>query len=179
MNFFDGDTIALAALSNGMQGDRLLRLHFPEGDAPASTLLANSLDASESLSRDYSYVVEVLSDDACIALDKVMGKMVTVELVREDGSLRYFNGYVFEFRFLRTDGGFAFYEMVLEPWLSHLHLRQNNVAFHGLTVAALTDKVFDDYLMRDYKLAAGGQDPAITYTCQHNESDHNLLHRHW
>ncbi|MBW3512129.1 type VI secretion system Vgr family protein [Janthinobacterium sp. NKUCC06_STL] len=179
MNFFDGDTIALAALSNGMQGDRLLRLHFPEGDAPASTLLANSLDASESLSRDYSYVVEVLSDDACIALDKVMGKMVTVELVREDGSLRYFNGYVFEFRFLRTDGGFAFYEMVLEPWLSHLHLRQNNVAFHGLTVAALTDKVFDAYLMRDYKLAASGLDPAITYTCQHNESDHNLLHRHW
>ncbi|PKB13781.1 type VI secretion system Vgr family protein [Janthinobacterium sp. 64] len=180
MNFFDGDTITLAALCNGMQGDRLLRLHFPYGDAPADTLLlANSLDANESLSRDFSYVVEVLSDDAAIALDKVMGKMVTIELVREDGTLRYFNGYVFEFRFVRTDGGFAYYEMVLEPWLAHLHLRQNNVAFHGLTVAALTDKVFDDYLMRDYKLAAGGPDPAITYTCQHNESDHNLLHRHW
>ncbi|QDG70168.1 type VI secretion system Vgr family protein [Janthinobacterium tructae] len=180
MNFFDGDTIALAALANDMQGERLLRLHFPYGDGPADIqFLANSLDASESLSRDFSYVVEVLSDNAAIALDKVMGKMVTIELVREDGTLRYFNGYVFEFRFLRTDGGFAFYEMVLEPWLSHLHLRQNNVAFHGLTVAALTDKVFDDYLMRDYKLAAGGLDPAITYTCQHNESDHNLLHRHW
>ncbi|SDA54120.1 MULTISPECIES: type VI secretion system Vgr family protein [unclassified Janthinobacterium] len=180
MNFFDGDTIALAAMADDMQGDRLLRLHFPDGDAPANTLmLVNSLDASESLSRDFSYVVEVLSDDAAIALDKIMGKMVAIALVREDGTLRYFNGYVFEFRFLRTDGGFAWYEMVLEPWLAHLHLRQNNVAFHGLTVAALTDKVFEDYLMRDYKLAATGIDPAITYTCQHNESDHNLLHRHW
>ena len=180
MNFFDGDSIALAALLGDMQGDRLLRLHFPQGDAPADVLLvANALDASESLSRDFSYVVEVLSDSATIALTSVMGKMVTVELVREDGSLRYFNGHVFEFRFIRTDGGFAFYEMVLEPWLSHLRLRYNNVAFHGVTVAALTDKVFEDYLMRDYKLAATGADPAITYICQHNESDHNLLHRHW
>ena len=180
MNFFDGDSIALAALLGDMQGDRLLRLHFPQGDAPADVLLvANALDASESLSRDFSYVVEVLSDSATIALASVMGKMVTIELVREDGSLRYFNGHVFEFRFIRTDGGFAFYEMVLEPWLSHLRLRYNNVAFHGVTVAALTDKVFEDYLMRDYKLAASGADPAITYICQHNESDHNLLHRHW
>ena len=180
MNFFDGDSIALAALLGDMQGDRLLRLHFPQGDAPAGVLLvANALDASESLSRDFSYVVEVLSDSATIALASVMGKMVTIELVREDGSLRYFNGHVFEFRFIRTDGGFAFYEMVLEPWLSHLRLRYNNVAFHGVTVAALTDKVFEDYLMRDYKLAASGADPAITYICQHNESDHNLLHRHW
>ncbi|WP_414654779.1 hypothetical protein [Janthinobacterium sp.] len=37
-----------------------------------------------------------------MALDKVLGKMVTIELVRENGTLRYFNGYVFEFRFLRT-----------------------------------------------------------------------------
>ena len=183
MTQYPDPLIALAALAGGagdMQGDRLLRLHFPQGDAPADVLLvANALDASESLSRDFSYVVEVLSDSATIALASVMGKMVTVELVREDGSLRYFNGHVFEFRFIRTDGGFAFYEMVLEPWLSHLRLRYNNVAFHGVTVAALTDKVFEDYLMRDYKLAASGADPAITYICQHNESDHNLLHRHW
>ena len=180
MNFFDGDSIALAALLGDMQGDRLLRLHFPQGDAPAGTLLlANALDASESLSRDFSYVVEVLSDNASIPLTALMGKMVSIELVREDGSLRYFNGHVFEFRFLRTDGGFAFYEMVLEPWLSHLRLRHNNVAFHGKTVADLTELVFNDYLMRDYKLAAGGPDPLITYICQYRESDHNLLHRHW
>lgn len=170
----------LASLGLDMQGERLLRLHFPHNDAPAgATLLANSLDASESLSRDFCYVVEVLSDDAAVPLDSVIGKMVCIELVREDGSLRYFNGHVFEFRFLRTDGGFAFYEMVLEPWLAHLHLRQNNRAYHGLNVAALTETVLEDYLMRDYHLGASGPDPAITYICQHNESDHNLLHRHW
>ena len=82
MNFFDSDTIALAALASDMQGERLLRLHFPYGDGPAGIqFLANSLAASESLSRDFSHVVEVLSDNAAIALDKVMGKMVTIELL--------------------------------------------------------------------------------------------------
>ncbi|WP_308922735.1 type VI secretion system tip protein TssI/VgrG [Janthinobacterium sp. J1-1] len=180
MNLVQDAAERLTALLGDMQGDRLLRLHFPQGDAPNGTLLlANALDASESLSRDFSYVVEVLSDNASIPLTALMGKMVSIELVREDGSLRYFNGHVFEFRFLRTDGGFAFYEIVLEPWLSHLRLRHNNVAFHGKTVADLTELVFNDYLMRDYKLAAGGPDPLITYICQYRESDHNLLHRHW
>jgi type VI secretion system secreted protein VgrG len=54
-------------------------------------------------------VVEVLSDNARIPLKQLMGRMVTVELVRGDGSLRYFNGYVFDFKFVKTDGGYAFY----------------------------------------------------------------------
>ena len=109
MNLFQDAPERLTALLGDMQGDRLLRLRFPQGDAPNDTvLLVNALDASESLSRDFSYVVEVLSDNAAIPLTALMGKMVSVELVREDGSLRYFNGHVFEFRFLRTDGGFAF-----------------------------------------------------------------------
>ncbi|HEV7815895.1 MAG TPA: type VI secretion system Vgr family protein, partial [Janthinobacterium sp.] len=180
MNLFEGDTAALAALANDAQGQRLLRLRFPDGDGPADALmLANRLDASESLSRDFRYRVEVLSDDANIPLEEVMGKMATVELVREDGSLRYFNGYVFAFGFVKTDGGFAYYDMLLGPWLAWLRPGRNQAAFHGLNVAELTGKVFERYLMRDWKSALSGPDPDITYLCQHKESDHNLLHRHW
>ena len=82
MSQFPDTTAAWTALTRDMQGQRLLRLHFPHGDGPAGIqFLANSLAASESLSRDFSHVVEVLSDDAAIALDKVMGKMVTIELL--------------------------------------------------------------------------------------------------
>ncbi|PIG27022.1 hypothetical protein CLU93_1247 [Janthinobacterium sp. 35] len=82
MSQFPDTTAAWTALLDDMQGQRLLRLHFPHGDGPANVqFLANSLAASESLSRDFSHVVEVLSDDAAIALDKVMGKMVTTELL--------------------------------------------------------------------------------------------------
>jgi type VI secretion system secreted protein VgrG len=60
----------------------------------------NRLDATEGLSRDFRFTVEVLSNDASIPLTDVQGRMVTISLVREDGSLRYFNGYVFEFQFV-------------------------------------------------------------------------------
>ena len=82
MNLVQDAAERLTALLGDMQGDRLLRLRFPQGDAPADVLMvANALDASESLSRDFSYVVEVLSDSATIALTSVMGKMVTIELL--------------------------------------------------------------------------------------------------
>jgi type VI secretion system secreted protein VgrG len=180
MNRFKGDAAALEALANDRQGKRLLRLQFPNNDAPAHAfMLANRLDASESLSRDYAYKVEVLSDNATIRHDDVLGKMVTIELVREDGTIRYFNGYVMEFRFVRTDGGFAFYEIVLGPWLSYLRLRQDNVAFHDLSVLALTGRVCEQYIKRDWRHRVAAEDPPITYSCQHNESEHNFLHRHW
>jgi type VI secretion system secreted protein VgrG len=54
------------------------------------------------VSRCFRFEVELLSDDARIPLKTMMARMVTISLVREDGSLRYFNGYVTEFRFLRT-----------------------------------------------------------------------------
>jgi type VI secretion system secreted protein VgrG len=101
----------------GAQHDRLIRMHFPRDDGPDSILLPNRLSAHEEVSRCFRYEAELLSDDARIPLKAMMGRMVTISLVREDGSLRYFNGYVTEFRFVRADGGFAFYHMMLEHCL--------------------------------------------------------------
>jgi type VI secretion system secreted protein VgrG len=181
MKMFHGDTAALEALGNGRQHNRLLRLTFPNDDPPPrAVMLANRLHAEESLSRDFVYTVEVLSDSARIAHEDVLGKLVTIELVREDGTLRYFNGYVFEFQLVKTDGGFAFYEMVLEPWLSYLKLRHDNATYQNLTVRELTAKVFEPYLKRSWALTTTiNADAEITYICQHDETDHNLVVRHW
>jgi type VI secretion system secreted protein VgrG len=179
MNLNDGNHPTVAELASERQGKRLLRMRFPQNDGPAAVMLANTLVANESLSRDYEYVVEVLSDDASIRHDELLGKMVTIELVREDGTLRYFNGYVFEFRRIKTDGGFAFYQMALAPWLAYLRLRQDNAAFHNLTLRDLTGRVCEQYLKRDWRYRIAGEDAPVTYCCQHNESEHNFLHRHW
>ena len=160
------------------QMNRLLRLQFPNGDGPAS-LVANRLDAVESLSRDFHFTVECLSDDPAIALKDVQGKMVTVEMVREDGTLRYFNGYVFEFRRVRADGGEVVYEMVLLPWLAYLRLRRDNYLFHNMTVRDQTDDIFGDYPVRKSELRISGADPVMTNACQYDESDYNYLHRRW
>ncbi|MDC6256490.1 contractile injection system protein, VgrG/Pvc8 family [Ralstonia solanacearum] len=124
---------ALQALMSGQrQNKRLLRLSFPRNDGPAGALMvANRLEAYEGLSRDFQFTVEILSDNPDIELKDVLGKMVTVELVRDDGSQRYFNGYVFDFRFVKNDAGFSYYDMVLLPWLAFLRYRRDNYLFHG------------------------------------------------
>jgi type VI secretion system secreted protein VgrG len=167
-------------LNTQRQANRLLRLSFPRNDAPEGALLAaNGLQAWEGLSKDFEFIVEVLSERPDIALKDVLGKMVTIELVCDDGSVRYFNGHVFSFGFLRNDAGFAFYEMVLRPWLAFLHYRQDNRAFHDETVRGQTEAVFAHYDARDWKTEHLNNDVAMTYACQFDETDHNYLHRRW
>lgn len=172
---------ALQALMGGQrQNKRLLRLSFPRNDAPAGALMvANRLEAYEGLSRDFQFTVEILSDNPDIELKDVLGKMVTVELVRDDGSRRYFNGYVFDFRFVKNDAGFSYYDMVLMPWLAFLRYRRDSYLFHGKSVECQTDIIFDDYAVRDWKVKALGDDPQMTDACQYEESDYNYVHRRW
>jgi type VI secretion system secreted protein VgrG len=180
MNHFQGDTAALRAFAGERQDTRLLRLRFPNDDAPAGVfMLANTLEADEGLGRDFVLTVGVLSDSATILHEDVLAKMVCIDLVREDATLRYFNGYVTGFRLLRTDGGFVFYEMTVEPWMAFLRLRHNNAAFHDLNGIDITGRIVEQYLKHDWRHRLTGRDAEVTYTCQYGESDHNFLHRQW
>jgi type VI secretion system secreted protein VgrG len=170
----------LTILMSDPQHRRILRLTFPHDDGPAAPLLANCIDAVEGLSRDFEYVVEVLSDNARISLKQVLGRMISVELVRGDGSVRYFNGYAFEFKLVRTDGSYAFYRLVLRPWMAYLKLRRDNYVFHDSSLREQTEQIFSDYgtcAVWDARVAA--EDPKMTMACQFGESDHNYVHRRW
>jgi type VI secretion system secreted protein VgrG len=162
------------------QTNRILRLSFPHDDGPSAQLVPQRLHAKEALSRDFEYTVELLSDDASLALKDLMGCLVCVELVRDDGSLRYFSGHVFAFRLVRTDGAISFYEAVLAPWLAYLKLRKDNHLFHGKTLRQQTEDVFADYgALPSWDFRVAGEDPPMTDACQFDESDHNYLHRRW
>lgn len=177
------ETIAAGAARSAFSGEsqhkRLMRLNFPLEDGPPAILLPNKLVFHEAVSRSFRGVLDVLSDDPRIPLKIVMGKMVTISLVREDGSLRYFNGYVTEFRFLRSDGGFAFYRMVLEPWLAFARLRKDCVSFHNKTVREITEETLRHYPQANWHIRLTCDDPALSVANQYNESDYNHLHRRW
>ena len=178
----DAGTAALSVFSQQSQARRLMRMDFPQQDGPAHTvMLVNRITMREELSRDFRIEAEVLSDDAGIPLKSMMGKMVTIALVRENGTLRHMNGYVGSFRFVRTDGGFACYRMVLSPWLAFARLRQDSVSFHHRSVIELTETTFAHYRQRDWqtRLSPAYDDKKITCANQYNESDYNHLHRRW
>lgn len=171
---------SLQDLMNGRQHNRVLRMSFPNEDGPQAMLLPDGLRAKEALSRDFEFTVQLLAEDACIPLKDMLGKLVCIALVRVDGTLRYFNGYVFEFRLVKSDGGLAYYEMLLKPWLAYLALRKNNRLFHQQSLRDKSATIFQEYgAYPVWDCHLYGDDPIITQTCQFDESDHNFLHRHW
>ena len=165
--------VSLQKLFNVRQTNRLLRLSFPNNDGPQSHMVVNRLDATESLSRDFHFTVEIISNDPRISLKDLQGKMVTIELVREDGSIRYFNGYVFEFRLIKADGGQFYFDMVLLPWVAYLRLRRDNYLFHDRTLLDQTEDIFGDHAVRDSDLRiTHHNDPALTDAIQFDETDY-------
>lgn len=171
---------ALKDIATGRQHARLLRLQFPNNDGPDAILLPNKFDAIESLSQDFTYTVELLSDSATLPLKSVQGKLVTISLTLSNGGVRYFNGHIFEFALLKTDGGVAWYRMVLKPWMVYLKLRNDYYLFHDADLLTQTQEVFKDYLsIAKWRSDISGEMPTITQGCQHDETDFNYLSRHW
>lgn len=167
-------------LIKGRQHNRMLRLSFPHRNAPDAQMVVDSIDAVESISRDFEYKVKLLSDDPCIALKDMQGKLLNIELVRADGSLRYFSGYVFSFRRCHADGGIALYEATLGPWLRFLKLRKDNYVFHYKSLKDQTSSIFRDYsAYPNWEWQIYGGSAAMTYACQFDETDFNYLSRRW
>jgi type VI secretion system secreted protein VgrG len=170
----------LNELISNRQHNRILRLSFPNDDGPKTLLLPDRLEAKEELSRDFEFTVQLLSENAYIPLKDMLGKMVSIALVRVDGTLRYFNGYVFEFRLVKSDGGLAYYQMVLKPWLAYLAFRKNNRLFHQQSLREQSTTIFKEYgAYPAWDCHLYGDDPIVTQACQFDESDYNFLHRHW
>lgn len=161
------------------QNNRILRLSFPNNDGPKCEFVVESLDANEGLSRDFEFTIEILSDNAKLSLKDIQGKLLSVELVQQGGTLRYFSGYCFSFRLKKAEN-IAFYEAKLAPWLRYLSLRKDNYLFHNATLRQQVESVFSDYgahAVWDFKVS--GDDPALTDACQFDETDSNYLHRRW
>lgn len=171
---------ALNRLMQSQEQRRFLRLHFPHQDAPAARFAVHQIEAEESLSRDFSFKVELLSDEPGLSLKEMQGKLLNVAMVRSDGSLRYFSGYVFGFRRLHSDGALTLYEAWLGPWLKFLALRKDNYLFHGKTLREQSESIFSDYSFYPrWAWQVSGEDPPMTDACQFNETDFNYLCRRW
>ncbi len=164
-------------LVGGRQHHRILRLSFPRNDAPQSTFLVNRLEGVESISRGFEFKVELLSDDRNFPLKGMLGKLLCVQLVRKDGTLRFFTGYCLSFSLKKVEH-IAFYEARLVPWFDYLALRKNNYLFHNTTLIQQITAIFRNYASHavwDYR--QHGDDPVMTYACQFDESDSNYVQR--
>jgi len=169
----------LQDLIKARQHQRILRLAFPNDDGPPCEFVVERLDAFEGMARPFSYTVEILSNMPNIGLKDIQGKLIRIELVRKDGTLRHFTGYCFSFRLIKAEN-VAHYEATLGPWLDYLGYRQDCYLFHNACLRDQTSSILGDYgAIAAWTWQVRGEDRAMTDACQFNETDSNYLHRRW
>ena len=98
------------------QNARLLTLHFAEDSGfPEDTLLPHRLTGHEGLSKSFRYELSCFSADAHLELKELLGQGIEVSLLLADGSQRLYTGLVTQAQHKGADGGFARYDLSIEP----------------------------------------------------------------
>src|SRR5271155_415379 len=124
------------------QDGRLISLSVDGQDK--DTLLLQSFNGSESISRPYLFQLDVLTTNKNLDFTKVLGQKACITLKTFDPSTsRYFSGYVS--RFVQTDSidGLDHYRMDVAPWIWFLSLNSDCRIFHNLTIPDIIKKIFD------------------------------------
>lgn len=166
------------------QRHRLLVLHTPLG---ANRLLAETFEGVESIDDGgFRFELTALSDDAHIPLKRLIGQAVRLDLqtAQSRSELRPFHGHVTQADLIASNGGFARYRLVIEPWLAFLRYRQDSFLFQDMSVFDIVDAVFADYqaqgkLMPRWRwdIADRSVYPRRGITTQYLESDHAFVTR--
>lgn len=147
------------SLGPHQQNERLLRLHTPLGP---DVLLAERVRIAEGIGpgagtgsgiptdgqppAGLRIEVEALSSDTHLELKALQGQPALLELLTQLSrtQLRPWHGHVTAASLLGSDGAFARYLLVIEPWLALLGHRQDSWVFQSMSVMEIIEEVFGD-----------------------------------
>jgi type VI secretion system VgrG family protein len=159
------------------QDRRILRLTTPLGE---ETLLAECMRGTEAISEGFRFEVAALSLDAHIPLKSLIGQAVLLQLLTDEGSgaQRPFHGHVTAAELKGANGGFARYQLTIEPWTRFLGYGRDSRIFQDQTVLDILDTVFKAYqgkgqLAPDWRIDIRDRSiyPKRSVTTQYQESD--------
>ena len=168
------------------QNARLLTLRFAEDSGfPEDTLLPHRLTGREGLSKSFRYELSCLCADAHLELKELLGQGIEVSLLLADGSQRLYTGLVTQAQHKGADGGFARYDLTIEPALAALDQRRNSRVFQDQTVPDIVAAILDEHLAANPALAKSFQHradldrtyPVRSYCLQYRESDRAFIER--
>lgn len=170
------------------QSDRLLTLSTPAG---ANALLAETARIDEALGplaehAGFRIELTVLSSNAQQSLTGLLGQPARLDLqtAASRTALRPFHGHITQVTRLGANGGFARYQLTLEPWLAFLGHNQDNYLFQDKSVVEIIDELLGDWkgqgkLVPEWRwaLADAAAYPKRGMTVQYRESDLAFLKR--
>lgn len=149
------------------------------GPLDDGVLLLETFRGREALGTPYRYDLTLLSEDPNIAVDKVLGQSLTVQIKLDTGDTRFFNGVVTYFAKAGLSMRHARYVAVLNPKLTLFDYTRDCRIFYdvkGLDVRALVSRVLSDRGF-DPEMSPQGSFRLREYTVQYRESDFNFVQR--
>ncbi len=157
-----------------MTDQRLHKLHGPLGD----DALFRRLHGTDELGRPFFFEVEVLHPSDDFAPDDIIGRSLSVEVLAEGKSSRFFHGFISKFLNVGRSGGYSLYQMELRPWIWFLSRSLDSRIYQNLTVPQIIEKVFRDKNgFSDFQLKLQNTYASQEYCVQYGESDFDFVSR--
>src|SRR5882672_4743229 len=156
------------------QEKRLIAIETPLGN---DLLLLKSFAGHESISRLFAFSLDLLSENASISFDQIVGQRVSISITQVDGDKRYINGFVSRFSQSGADARFTHYHAEVVPWLWFLTRTAACRIFQNMTVPDIITKVFTDLGFSDSKKSLQGTYEQWDYCVQYRETAFNFVSR--
>jgi type VI secretion system secreted protein VgrG len=157
------------------QAPRSLSVASPLG---ADVLLLTGFTGLESVSRLFTYHLDLLSSNEGVAARDIVGQAVTWSVADVDREPRYFNGVVCRFvagsasrRGLRT------YRAEVVPWTWFLTRSTDCRIFQNQSTPKIVETVFGDFGFSDFSFELTGSYPDREYCVQYRETAYNFITR--
>ena len=148
------------------------------GPLDEGVLLLETFQGKETLGTPYRYDLTLLSHDANIAVDKVLGQSLTVHIKLDTGDVRYWNGIVTYFAKAGLAMKHTRYVAVLNPKLSLFdYTRDCRILFDEDAPTHATDVLGLRGFTDVQSGALQGSYRKREYTVQYRETDLNFVQR--
>src|SRR6266567_2260012 len=157
-----------------VQQGRLISITTPLGE---DKLLLAGFSGSESISRLFSFRLDLLSEAPSIDFAQIIGQNVTISVIQSNDKPRYFNGMVSQFAMTGLDGNFLRYEMQVVPTVWRLTRCANCRIFHNKEPKEIIEQIFSYRNFTDFTFSLTGTYPKIEYFVQYRETDFNFISR--
>ncbi|MDB5800630.1 MAG: hypothetical protein JWL63_1569, partial [Rhodocyclales bacterium] len=193
------EEILKALMPGHSDATRLIRLH---AESMVDALLVERLEGIEQIApasldqsspactAGYRFDLSVLSTNAHLEAADWLGKPLLIELLTSQSrtSLRPLHGYITAFERITADGGFGYYRVTVEPWLTFLAHRRDSFVFHDMTIVEIVESLFADWTQKSagaatlvpewrWALTDTSLYPKRSITTQYDETDLAFMER--
>jgi len=157
------------------QANRTISIDTPLGQ---DVLILRAFTGTEAVSQLFHFQMDLVSDDAEIDYNAIIGRNVTIAVRLEDESTRrYFNGHVSRFTQLPSEGRLARYQAAVEPWLWFLTRTSDCKIFQKKSVPDIVQEIFRTFGFQNFELQLNRSYTPWEYCVQYRETAFNFLSR--